>query len=223
LKDIISRNNIINDIGLETILDILSSSVGSLTNPKRIADTFKTTGENPQLTVTTVKKYLDCLEDAYIISSAKRYDVKGRKYIGTPLKYYFEDLGLRNVRINFRQQEETHIMENIIYNELRMRGYSVDVGVVEKSEEKENHVWSRRQYEVDFVVNLGSRRYYIQSAYQMPDGDKTNQEKRPLLSINDSFKKIIIVKDDIMLKRDEDGVVTMSLFDFLLDKNSLDK
>ena len=223
LKDIVSRNNIKNDIGLETILDILSSSVGSLTNPKRIADTFKTTGENPQLTTTTVKKYLDCLEDAYIISSAKRYDVKGRKYIGTPLKYYFEDLGLRNVRINFRQQEETHIMENIIYNELRMRGYSVDVGVVEKSEEKENHVWSRRQYEVDFVVNLGSRRYYIQSAYQMPDGDKTNQEKRPLLSINDSFKKIIIVKDDIMLKRDEDGVVTMSLFDFLLDKNSLDK
>ena len=223
LKDIISRNNIKNDIGLETILDILSSSVGSLTNPKRIADTFKTTGENPQLTTTTVKKYLDCLEDAYIISSAKRYDVKGRKYIGTPLKYYFEDLGLRNVRINFRQQEETHIMENIIYNELRMRGYSVDVGVVEKSEEKENHVWSRRQYEVDFVVNLGSRRYYIQSAYQMPDGDKTNQEKRPLLSINDSFKKIIIVKDDIMLKRDEDGIVTMSIFDFLLDKNSLDK
>ena len=156
-----------------------------------------------------------------IISKAHRYNVKGRKYIGTPLKYYFEDIGLRNARLGFRQIEETHLMENIIYNELRYRGYSVDVGVVEKRETNENGRQIRKSLEIDFIANLGSQRYYIQSAFSMPTPEKQIQEKSSLLNVNDSFKKIIIVKDIVNITRDENGIITMSIYDFLLNENSL--
>lgn len=221
LKDIIARNNIRHPGELETLITILASAVGSLTNPKRIADTFKTE-KSSSLSQVTVKSYLDFLEDAFLIHGVHRYDVKGRRYISTPLKYYFEDVGLRNAKLNFRQQEENHIMENIIYNELRKRGYNVDVGVVEKQVKQEDGKYQRKQYEVDFIVNQGSVRYYIQSAFALPDAEKVRQEKMSLLNIDDSFKKIIVVKGPAMLKRDEDGVVTMSIFDFLLNENSLE-
>ena len=221
LKDIIARNNIRHPDELETLITILASAVGSLTNPKRIADTFKTE-KSSSLSQVTVKSYLDFLEDAFLIHGVHRYDVKRRRYISTPLKYYFEDVGLRNAKLNFRQQEENHIMENIIYNELRKRGYNVDVGVVEKQVKQEDGKYQRKQYEVDFIVNQGSVRYYIQSAFALPDAEKVRQEKMSLLNIDDSFKKIIVVKGPAMLKRDEDGVVTMSIFDFLLNENSLE-
>lgn len=221
LKDIIARNNIKHAGELDTLITVLASAVGSLTNPKRISDTFKTETSS-SISPATVKSYLDYLEDAFLIKGVQRYDVKGRRYITTPLKYYFEDVGLRNVRLNFRQQEENHIMENIIYNELRKRGYNVDVGVVDKQEKQADGKYIRKQYEVDFIVNQGSLRYYIQSAFSLPDDEKVRQEKMSLLNIDDSFKKIIVVKGPAMLKRDNDGVVTMSIFDFLLNENSLD-
>lgn len=221
LKDIIARHNLRQNNELDTLITILASAVGSLTNPKRIADTFKT-GTSSSISPATVKSYIDYLEDAFLISGVQRYDVKGRRYITTPLKYYFEDIGLRNARLNFRQQEENHIMENIIYNELRKRGYNVDVGVVEKQEKQLDGNYQRKQYEVDFIVNQGSIRYYIQSAFALPDEEKVRQEKMSLLNIDDSFKKIIVVKGPAMLKRDEDGVITMSVFDFLLNENSLE-
>ena len=161
------------------------------------------------------------LEDAFIVSSAQRYDVKGRKYIGSPLKYYFEDLGLRNARLGFRQVEENHIMENIVFNELKMRGYKVDVGIVESREKNKSGSMVRKQYEVDFVANLGSNRYYLQSAFNIPDEEKRKQEKASLLKIDDSFKKIILVKDVMNVSRDNDGIITMSVYDFLLNQNSL--
>ena len=221
LKDIIARNNIKHAGELDTMITVLASAVGSLTNPKRISDTFKTETSS-SISPATVKSYLDYLEDAFLIKGVQRYDVKGRRYITTPLKYYFEDVGLRNARLNFRQQEENHIMENIIYNELRKRGYNVDVGVVDKQEKQADGKYIRKQYEVDFIVNQGSLRYYIQSAFSLPDDEKVRQEKMSLLNIDDSFKKIIVVKGPAMLKRDNDGVVTMSIFDFLLNENSLD-
>lgn len=221
LKDIIARNNIKHAGELDTLITVLASAVGSLTNPKRISDTFKTETSS-SISPATVKSYLDYLEDAFLIKGVQRYDVKGRRYITTPLKYYFEDVGLRNARLNFRQQEENHIMENIIYNELRKRGYNVDVGVVDKQEKQADGKYIRKQYEVDFIVNQGSLRYYIQSAFSLPDDEKVRQEKMSLLNIDDSFKKIIVVKGPAMLKRDNDGVVTMSIFDFLLNENSLD-
>ena len=221
LKDIIPRNNIKHAGELDTLITVLASAVGSLTNPKRISDTFKTETSS-SISPATVKSYLDYLEDAFLIKGVQRYDVKGRRYITTPLKYYFEDVGLRNARLNFRQQEENHIMENIIYNELRKRGYNVDVGVVDKQEKQADGKYIRKQYEVDFIVNQGSLRYYIQSAFSLPDDEKVRQEKMSLLNIDDSFKKIIVVKGPAMLKRDNDGVVTMSIFDFLLNENSLD-
>lgn len=221
LKDIIARNNIKHAGELDTLITVLASAVGSLTNPKRISDTFKTETSS-SISPATVKSYLDYLEDAFLIKGVQRYDVKGRRYITTPLKYYFEDVGLRNARLNFRQQEENHIMENIIYNELRKRGYNVDVGVVDKQEKQADGKYVRKQYEVDFIVNQGSLRYYIQSAFSLPDDEKVRQEKMSLLNIDDSFKKIIVVKGPAMLKRDNDGVVTMSIFDFLLNENSLD-
>ena len=221
LKDIIARNNIKHAGELDTLITVLASAVGSLTNPKRISDTFKTETSS-SISPATVKSYLDYLEDAFLIKGVQRYDVKGRRYITTPLKYYFEDVGLRNARLNFRQQEENHIMENIIYNELRKRGYNVDVGVVDKQEKQADGKYIRKQYEVDFIVNKGSLRYYIQSAFSLPDDEKVRQEKMSLLNIDDSFKKIIVVKGPAMLKRDNDGVVTMSIFDFLLNENSLD-
>jgi predicted AAA+ superfamily ATPase len=162
------------------------------------------------------------LEDAFIINKANRYNVKGRKYIGTPLKYYFEDVGLRNAKLGFRQIEETHIMENIVYNELRSRGYSVDVGVVEKRGLNQEGKTVRSYLEIDFIANLGSRRYYIQSAFSMPTEEKRMKEKASLINVNDSFKKIIVVKDVVNVTRDEDGITTMSIYDFLLKENSLE-
>ncbi len=221
IKDIVERNKIKNDLELETLIDIISSSIGSLTNPQRIANTFKSINKST-ISAPTIKKYLDYLKDAFLISETKRYNIKGRKYIGTPSKYYFEDIGLRNARLNFRQQEETHIMENIIFNELKVRGYSVDVGIVEIREKTNNSKYQQKQIEVDFIAYKGSKKYYIQSAYHLPTDEKKIQEERPLLNIADSFKKIIITNDNIILKRDDKGLVTMSMKDFLLNDNSLD-
>lgn len=216
LRDIKERNNVQNDVGLEMLLDIISSSIGSLTNPSKLERTFNSLGKS-KLSAVTIKSYLDYLEDAFLISRANRYDVKGKRYISTPYKYYFTDMGLRNARLNFRQVEETHIMENVIYNELLMRGYSVDVGVVEIRVGDD-----RKQIEIDFVVNRGSQRYYIQSAYAMTSEEKRLQEIRSLRAVDDSFKKIVIVRDDILLRRDDYGIVTMGLRQFLTDERSLD-
>lgn len=221
LKDIIERNHIEKTQELEDLINVLASAIGSLTNPPKIQATFKSS-IGSAISINTIRQYIEYLEDAFIISKAQRYNIKGRKYIGTPLKYYFEDIGLRNARLGFRQVEETHRMENIIYNELRYRGYSVDVGVVEKREMSENGKQIRKALEIDFVANLGSQRYYIQSALSMPTPEKQIQEKTSLINVADSFKKIIIVKDIVNVKRDENGIVTMSIYDFLLKENSLD-
>ena len=220
LKDIKERNSIKNDLALEALLDIIASSIGSLTNPQKLENTFRSI-ENTTLTAQTIKAYLDDLEDAFLVSKALRYDIKGKHYISTPYKYYFTDTGLRNARLNFRQIEETHIMENVIYNELLMRGYSVDVGIVEIRERDDCGKEVRKQVEVDFVVNQGSQRFYIQSAYALPDEEKAKREARPLQNIQDSFKKIIIVKEDILLRRDDHGIVTMGLREFLTNENSI--
>lgn len=220
IKDIKERNSIKNDLALEVLLDIIASSIGSLTNPQKLEKTFRSM-ENATLTAQTIKTYLDDLEDAFLVSKALRYDIKGKRYISTPYKYYFTDTGLRNARLNFRQIEEIHIMENVIYNELLMRGYSVDVGIVEIRERDENGKDVRKQVEVDFVVNQGSQRFYIQSAYALPDEEKAEREARPLQNIQDSFKKIIIVKEDILLRRDDFGIVTMGLREFLTNENSI--
>lgn len=221
LKDIIERHHIEKTQELEDLINILASSIGSLTNPPKIEATFKSAIQST-ISLNTIRQYMEYLEDAFIINKANRYNVKGRKYIGTPLKYYFEDVGIRNARLGFRQIEETHLMENIIYNELRSRGYSVDVGVVEKRGTTEEGKSYRKQFEIDFVANLGSKRYYIQSAFSMPTEEKRIQEKTSLVNVNDSFKKIIIVKDIINITRDEDGITTMSIYDFLLKENSLE-
>ena len=221
LKDIIERNHIEKTQELENLINVLATAIGSLTNPPKIQATFKSS-IGSAISINTIRQYIEYLEDAFIISKAQRYNVKGRKYIGTPLKYYFEDIGLRNARLGFRQVEETHLMENIIYNELRYRGYSVDVGVVEKREMSENGKQIRKALEIDFVANLGSQRYYIQSVLSMPTPEKQIQEKTSLINVADSFKKIIIVKDIVNVKRDENGIVTMSIYDFLLKENSLD-
>ena len=194
---------------------MLASSIGSLTNPLKLSNTFAST-KNVKLSANTISSYLNYLQDAFLIERAVRYDIKGKKYINTPAKYYFVDLGLRNARLSFRQQEYTHIMENVIYNELRLRGYSVDVGVVENVE-KENGVSVRKTLEVDFVVNLGNRRYYIQSAYSIPSEEKMAQEQASLLSINDAFRKIIIVNQPIMSGYNEQGILMLSLQDFLMN------
>ena len=199
----------------------MASAIGSLTNPSKIEATFKSTIQS-SISLNTIRQYIEYLEDAFIINKANRYNVKGRKYIGTPLRYYFEDVGLRNARLGFRQVEETHLMENIIYNELRSRGYSVDVGVVEKRVVNDEGKTEKKQLEIDFVANLGSKRYYIQSAFSMPTEEKRIQEKSSLVNVNDSFKKIIIVKDVVNVTRDEDGITTMSIYDFLLKENSLE-
>ena len=221
LKDIIERHHIEKTQELEDLVNILASAIGSLTNPPKIEATFKSAIQST-ISLNTIRQYIEYLEDAFIINKANRYNVKGRKYIGTPLKNYFEDVGLRNARLGFRQVEETHLMENIIYNELRSRGYSVDVGVVEKRGTDENGKEYKNQLEIDFVANLGSKRYYIQSAFSMPTEEKRIQEKASLVNINDSFKKIIVVKDVINVTRDEDGITTMSIYDFLLKENSLE-
>lgn len=221
LKDIKERNRIDRENDMESLIDVIASSIGTLSNPSRIQATFQSKTKS-NISVNTVHRYISFLEDAFLVNEAKRFDVKGRKYIGTPLKYYFEDVGLRNARLNFRQFEETHLMENIIYNELRMRGYQVDVGAVFKRyTEKMTGKRMEKQLEIDFVANLGSKRYYIQSAYQLPNEEKVQQEKASLLTLDDSFKKIIIVKDIIKPTHDEYGILTISLFDFLLKADSL--
>lgn len=221
LKDIIERYHIDKIQEMDDLLNVLASFVGSLTNPPKIEATFKSTIHS-NISMNTIRQYLAYLEDAFLIHKAYRYNVKGRKYIGTPLKYYFEDVGLKNARLGFKQVEETHLMENIIYNELRSRGYSVDVGVVEKRERDERGKEIKKQLEIDFIANLGSNRYYIQSAFSMPTEQKRIQEKASLVNVKDSFKKIILVKDVMKVSHDEDGIVTMSVYDFLLNENSLD-
>lgn len=220
IRDIYKRNKIRNQGELEDLLNILSSSIGSLTNPEKLKNTFRTVKKS-RITSNTVKKYLNYFEDSFLIESAQRYDIRGKAYIETPKKYYFSDLGLRNARINFRQFEQTHSMENVIYNELRMRGYSVDVGVVIIAENKDGKV-TRKQLEVDFICNMGSSRYYIQSAYSIPDEEKMLQETRPFRKIDDSFKKIIVTKDMVPKHYDEHGILTLNIYDFLLDAASLE-
>lgn len=220
LKDIVERNHLRNVEGLRTLIRVLASSIGTPSNPKRIANTFQS-AENVHIKDSTIRDYIGYLQDSYLIEEALRYDVKGRKYIGTETKYYFSDMGIRAAILNLRQQEETHIMENIIYNELRMRGYRVDVGIVETWATNTESKTIRVPLEIDFVVNKGAERIYIQSAYQMPNEEKEKQEKRSLLSTNDNFRKIIITHDDIKRKTDEQGIITISLLDFLLDVNCI--
>ena len=220
INDVIERNKIKNDAELVSLVEIISSSIGSLSNPKKLSDTFKTTA-GLNIDPKTISLYLKYLEEAFLIEKALRYDVKGKKYMNTPYKYYFSDLGIRNSFINFRQHEETHIMENVIYLELKRRGFDVDVGVVELKERKKDKV-TYKQLEVNFIANKGNNKIYIQSAYSMPTEEKIDQEERPLLKIDDNFKKIIIVKDYIKRTRDENGIIKMSVFDFLLDPNSMD-
>jgi hypothetical protein len=221
IKDIIERNHIERVQEINDLINVLASGVGSLTNASKIEATFRTVYSS-DISMNTIRAYIEYLKDAFIISEANRYDVKGRKYIGTPLKYYFEDVGLRNARLGFRQVEETHLMENIIYNELRVRGFNVDIGTVVKRVRTKEGVQEKKQLEIDFVANMGSRRYYIQSAFSIPDEQKRAQEKASLINVNDSFKKIIIVKDVIKPMYDDDGILTMSIYDFLLNEQSLD-
>lgn len=220
LVDVLERHKIKNIGEFDELVKIISSSIGSSCNPTKLANTFKSV-KNVAIHHQTINKYLGFLEDAFLVEKSIRYNIKGKKYINTLAKYYFSDLGIRNALLGFRQQEETHIMENIIYNELRTRGFRVDVGMVETRKPDKNGRLIRKQLEVDFVVNQGSQRYYIQSAFAMPTLEKEAQESASLLLINDSFKKIIIVKDDIKPKRNEEGILTIGLKDFLLDKNSL--
>lgn len=221
LKDIIMRNNLPENTSIGEVLDVIASGISSLTNPKKIADTFLSVLQE-KISDYTVNKYIDHMEDAFMISRVKRYDIKGRKYIGTPYKIYFEDVGLRNARLNFRQIESTHIMENIIFNELRYRGYRVDVGMVESREKDKNGKDIRVQREIDFIASMGSKKYYIQSAYAIPNQDKYKQETASFDKTLDSFKKIIIVEKSMKPRRDEKGYVMMGVKEFLLDKDSLE-
>ena len=220
LKDIEDRHALYGDNVMETLVNILASSVGSLTNPLKLARTFGSNGIS--VSDKTIGSYINYLLDAFFIQKAERYDIKGKKYIASPFKYYFTDVGLRNAQLNFRQQEENHIMENIIFNELLIRGFNVDVGVVEHSIRDENGSIVRKRLEVDFVCNRGNQRYYIQSAFAIPDREKMEQEQNSLVRIGDSFKKIIIVKERVKLWRNENGIVIMSIMDFLLKPNSLE-
>ncbi len=220
LSDIIERHNVRNKAELDELVDVLASAIGSYTNPNKLVRTFKS-NKNKTISDKTIKKYIDYLIDSYLISIAERYDIKGKKYIGRASKYYFEDTGLRNARLGFRQIEVTHLMENIIYNELRVRGYHVDVGVIEQYETKTDGKRRKKQLEIDFVATKGSEKYYIQSAFALPTVDKVNQEQRGLLKIPDSFKKIIIVGDSIKVRRYENGIITIGVRNFLLDQNSL--
>ena len=222
IADLVERNKIKNDEGLKTIIKILSSSIGAPTNPLRIAKTFESV-EKLHITSETIARYIKCMEEAFMISEALRYDVKGRKYIGTETKYYFSDMGLRNSILGFRQLEENHLMENILYNELRSRGYNVDVGMVETTERNKEGKPTRKRLEIDFVANQGSKRFYIQSAFRIGNEEKAEQEQKSLLSIPDSFKKIILLKDDIAPYYDNNGILRIGLFDFLLQTKALDE
>lgn len=221
ISDIVGRHNIRNKAELEELLNILSSAIGSLTNPEKLAATFRSV-KNKKISSNTIKKYIDYLCDSFLIDRAVRYDVKGKKYIDTPVKYYFTDMGLRNARLNFRQLEETHSMENMIFNELKIRGFNVDVGVIMQYDTNEKGNSVRKQLEIDFVCNKGSKRYYIQSAYAIPDQAKMEQEQRSLMRTGDFFKRIIITKDTPAPHYNENGVLIMSIYDFLLNENSLD-
>lgn len=220
LKDIENRYNLRADDTMQSLLNILASAVGSLSNPTKLANTFKSKGVS--VSDKTISAYIAYLQDAFFINKATRYDIKGKKYIASPFKYYFTDVGLRNAQLNFRQQEENHIMENIIYNELLIRGFNVDVGVVEYSFKNQDGKFARKKFEVDFVCNLGNRRYYIQSAFAIPDREKMQQEQNSLLHIGDSFKKIIVVREKIKPWINENGILIMDIIEFLLNQNSLE-
>lgn len=221
ISDIVGRHKIRNRAELEELLNILSSAIGSLTNPTKLSATFKSVKQKT-ISNATITRYIEYLCDAFLIDSAVRYDVKGKKYIDTPVKYYFTDMGLRNARLNFRQLEETHTMENIIFNELKIRGFNVDIGVVMVNSSKDGNS-VRKQYEIDFVCNKGSKRYYIQSAYVIPDQAKMEQEQRSLMMTGDAFKKIIITKDAPAPHYNDSGVLIMSVFDFMLNPDSLEQ
>lgn len=220
LKDLVERNNLNSDENIGELLDIIASGISSLTNPTKLANTFKNI-KNTSLSALTIDRYITYMQQAFILSKVNKYDVKGKKYISTPYKIYFEDVGLRNARLDFRQIEETHLMENIIYNELRYRGYNVDVGFVETRENIDGTL-KRKQLEIDFVANQGNKRYYIQSAYDIPNEEKMKQETKSLDNIDDSFKKIIVVRNSIKPRRNEKGYLIVGLKEFLLDPNSLE-
>ena len=220
IKDIVDRHHLGSDENLEELFDIIASGISSLTNPTKLSNTFKSV-KNVSLSAPTINNYINYMEEAFIVSKAKKYDVKGKKYIDTPYKIYFEDVGLRNARLNFRQIEETHLMENIIYNELRYRGYNVDVGIID-IRENVNGSYKRRQLEIDFVANQGNKRYYIQSAFDIPNEDKMKQETKSFDKTNDSFKKIIILGKSMRPRRTEKGYLLIGIKEFLLDPNSLD-
>lgn len=221
LRDLIKRYNLKNDNDINELFDILASGIGSLTNPTKLSNTFASL-KHSKLTAFTINSYIEYLEDAFILSKVKRYDVKGKNYINTPYKIYFEDVGLRNAKLNFRQIEPTHLMENIIYNELKFRGYSVDVGVIEVRTKNQEAKLCRTYLEIDFVANFGSNRYYIQSAYAIPDEDKKNQEMNSFNHTNDSFKKVILINESMQPRRDEKGYLMMGVKEFLLSNNSLE-
>lgn len=222
ISDIVMRHKLRRQSDLEDLLNVLSSSIGSPTNPEKLKNTFHSVKKS-RISAATIKKYLDCFEDSFLLEAARRYDLKGKAYINTAQKYYFTDLGLRNARLNFRQYEPNHAMENVIYNELRRRGFSVDVGIVPVSETDSGGKLVRKQLEVDFVCNLGPSRYYIQSAWSMPDERKRAQETRPFKKIDDSFRRIIVTGDTSPASYDESGVLTVNIYDFLLDPNSLER
>lgn len=222
ISDIVGRHKVRNRAELEELLNILSSAIGSLTNPTKLAATFKSVKQKT-ISKTTITRYMDYLCDAFLLDRAIRYDIKGKKYIDTPVKYYFTDIGLRNARLNFRQLEETYTMKNIIFNELKIRGFNVDVGVVVVNRRNKDGSSIRSQLEIDFVCNKGSKRYYIQSAYSMPDQAKMRQEQRSLMQVGDSFKKIIVTKDAPVPYYNDSGVLIMNIFDFMLDPSSLEQ
>ena len=221
IKDIKERHGVKKDDDLEELINIMASGIGALTNPNKLANTFKSEKKS-SITYDTIKDYIEYLCDSFLIEKATRYDIKGKKYINTPFKYYFADLGLRNARLNFRQSEKSHLMENLIYNELRIRGFNVDIGVVPIIIKDNEGKQQRIQLEVDFVCNLGSRRYYIQSAFRMETDEKIKQERASLLKVDDSFKKIIVLGEETPILRDEDGITTIGIYDFLLKDNSLE-
>lgn len=221
ISDIVGRHSVRNRSELEELLNILSSAIGSLTNPEKLSATFRSV-KKKNISSNTIRRYIEYFCDSFLIDSALRYDVKGKKYIDTPVKYYFTDMGLRNARLNFRQLEETHAMENIIFNELKLRGFNVDVGVITQNDTNGNGSSVRRQLEIDFVCNLASKRYYIQSAYALPDASKLEQEKRSLTLTGDFFKRIILTKDAPAPHYTEDGILIMGIYDFLLNENSLE-
>ena len=220
IKDLVERHNLNSDENISDLLDIIASGISSLTNPSKLSNTFKSV-KHEILSPTTINNYIDYMQEAFILSKVKRYDVKGKKYIDTPYKIYFEDIGLRNARLDFRQIEETNLMENVIYNELRYRGYNIDVGVI-NTRETTNNLSERKQLEIDFVANQGNKRYYIQSAYDIPDEEKMNQETKSFDKVNDSFKKIIVINKDIRPRRSEKGYLIISIKEFLLNPNSLE-